>query len=298
MTGACLVLGAGGRVGRLLRGAWRGSNGAAPALYQSRSHLAGIDIVAPFDATLSNRIVGPVNSILVLSGVIRGTPTELAKNTDCALAGLELARKVGARRVFICSSAAVYGAVQGHSAFTEADPPRPGGAYGLAKWDMERAVEHWYQETRADMQVVCLRMANVVGADQLAQSVRQASAEAPLMLDRFSDGRSPRRSFLSPRTFATVIHGLSQHLVEPGFQVYNLADGGPAVSMSQILMALAACGHEIPWAWKPAPGGAIPEVALDASRLQARLPDCTGLSLPTNGATLVRAWLSATGGLL
>lgn len=298
MTGTCLVLGAGGRVGRLLRGVWKDSNGAAPVLYQSRSHSAGIDIVAPLDARLSNRIVGPVSSILVLSGVTRGTSAELAKNTDCALAGLELARQVGARRVFICSSAAVYGAEQGHPAFTETYLPRPGGPYGLAKWDMEQAVERWCKQTRADIQVICLRMANMIGADQLAQSVRQASADAPLMLDQFSDGRSPRRSFLSPGTFAAVIHGFSQHSVEPGFQVFNLADGGPAVPMSEILMALAACGHEIPWAWKPAPDNAIPEVALDTSSLQARLPDCVRLSLLTNGATQVSAWLSATGDFL
>lgn len=84
----------------------------------------------------------------------------------------------------------------------------------------------------------------------------------------------------------------------PGFRVYNLADTGPAVSMSEILLALETFGHRVPWTWQAAPAEAIPELTLDTARLRAALAGCPALACPSSGSELVAAWIRASGGAL
>lgn len=246
MTGGCVVLGAGGRVGRLLRGSLGAANDGTPVWFQSRRPGQGIDIAAPFAPDLANRLPHSVGLLLVLSGCTRGSPQALAANTDFALQGLELARVIGCRRVVLCSSAAVYGRVPGQLRFRESDQADPEHPYGRAKLAMEQAARDWHRAASAPPEVTCLRMANVAGADMLADAVRQ-SAGQPLKLDRFADARSPRRSYLSPATLLRVVTELARRPAGQGFRVLNLADPGPPLEMAAILSALGAAGVPVTW---------------------------------------------------
>lgn len=298
MTHACLILGAGGRVGRLLRGVWPRTNADVQAVFQSRHAGPGIDLVAPFDQSLAEAIAAPVGVVVVLSGQTYGDSGAMDANTDYALTGLNLAARIACPRVILCSSAAVYQAEAGHGPFRETDAHCSDRPYGRAKLAMEQAAWRWYGTTPAPPEVTCLRMANVAGADMLADSCRRATPEAPLMLDRFADGRSPRRSYLSPTTFARVIADLAQKPVDGDFRIANLAEPGPPLEMESVLRALAAADVCVPWAWQVAPPRAIPEMALELSEIQAFLPECSRLRAAVNATGVVDSWLTATGGAL
>lgn len=197
----CLVLGAGGRVGRLLRGAWSGATDRAPVLFHSRKPEAGIDIVAPFGAKLAARVKGPVSAVLVLSGATSGSEQDLSANSRRALVGLEIAKALKVSQVILCSSAAVYRASPDHPPFDEGATAETvtDRLYGQAKLAMEAAAMDWVRQFGGELEVTCLRMANVIGADQLARAVRRASLDAPLRLDRFADGAAPGEAICPPR---------------------------------------------------------------------------------------------------
>lgn len=240
----CLV-GATGRVGRMLARAWaaRPPAGAGITL-QSREAAPG-HLHWPLDAPAPARF----DVMIVMAGAVPGrAPVE--RNAAIARAALRAASASGARRVLLASSAAVYGPGRDLS---EDAPCRPATDYGRAKRAMERVA------AAAPVETCCLRIGNVAGADALLGRLAPRSARR---LDRFADGRGPLRSYIGPATLAAVLETLAAH---PGRlpAVLNVAAPAP-VAMDALLRAAGAR-----WTWTAAPDGAVQAVTLDCARLAA-----------------------------
>ena len=240
-----LILGASGRLGRALAAAWPGD---APApLRQTRDGAGGTlawDILRdPVPA------LPPVSGIVVLAGVTRGSPADLALNTPLAQAGADLGAALGVP-VLVASSQAVYGPQAGP--LREDAPLAPAGDYGRAKAAMEAAV--------TGPPVTHMRIGNVAGCDALADAV----ARGPVTLDRFADGQGPARAMIGPADLVAVLLALLAAPARPA--VVNVARPG-LVAMADVL---AAAG--VPFGWRAAPPGALQALALDVTRLQAICP--------------------------
>lgn len=264
---SALILGASGRIGRML--SHHGLAGIEP-LWQFRraSDHPGTVIFDPLKGPPPQLRCG---TVLCLSGVINGTVLDLQCNLDLAEAALRIGMASGARRVFLTSTAAVYGRAQ--SPLSEDTRPQPLSDYGRAKAEMEDAALRL--ASQMNLQVTILRIGNVAGADALLGQPEGA----PIMLDRFADGHGPRRSYIGPRDLAAVMAAL-------------LARGAAGRDLPAILnlslpgvVAMADLLHEAgrSFAWKPASETALPVVALDTTRLAQFVP------LPELSATRIVA---------
>lgn len=240
-----LILGASGRLGRSLRRVWPAD--APVPVWQTRDGAGGTlawDILnAPVPA------LPPVGGIVVLAGVTAGTPADLALNTPLAQVGADLGARLGVP-VLVASTQAVYGPQPGLLA--EDTPPAPASDYGRAKLAMEAAVTAPH--------VTCLRIANVAGCDALAAGIRAGN----VVLDRFADGQGPRRAMIGPADLARVLVALLAAEARP--PVLNVARPG-LVAMAEVLRAAG-----VPFDWRPAPAGALAELALDVTLLQGICP--------------------------
>ncbi|MBN2759915.1 MAG: NAD(P)-dependent oxidoreductase [Rhodobacteraceae bacterium] len=246
-----LVMGASGRVGAYLRQFWPGT-GVDP-LWQFRAD-------APDGALLWNPLsdavpeCGPVDAVLCLAGVTTGK--DLGLNTDLALAALRAAQRLGAGRVLLASSVAVYGADPGpHS---EQGPCLPANDYGRAKLAMEQVA----RENAGGLELCALRIGNIAGADALLGGLR---AGVKPRLHRFPDGSAPRRAYLGPETLARILsHLVCCQTALPS--VLNIAQPG-LVGMDALLRA---AGQN--WDWVTAPDTAVPELRLNLARQQSLYP--------------------------
>jgi nucleoside-diphosphate-sugar epimerase len=264
MTARVLVMGASGRIGTYLRQFW--ADVALDAVWQFRTGAPADGLSwHPLDMRVPD--IGPVDTVLCLSGVTSGPA--LDRNTDLALAALAAAHVLKARRVLLCSSVAVYGAGRGPHA--ESGPCHPANAYGASKLAMERAA----LDAADKLQVTCLRIGNVAGADALLGGLRSDTMPA---LDRFADGSAPRRAYIGPRTLAAL---LAQLVSMPGPlpAVINVAQPG-LVGMDALLQAAGRA-----FVWRDAPAHALPELALDTTLLQTLC-----LVPPANAGALVAEW--------
>ncbi len=246
-----LVLGATGRIGRMMQWAWADVNRVSP-LWQSREDPGragwiGCDIL--HDPEGLKAACACVDVILTLAGVTPTPGADLDQNSALALA---VQRAAGGRPHLLASSAAVYGRAGGLC--RESDAARPAAPYGIAKLAMEQAVQ------AEGGPVTCLRIGNVAGADQILGRAGQGEA---LTLDRFADGRTPRRSYIGPATLARVLADLTiaagQGRALPA--ILNVA-ARVTVEMGALLDAAA-----YPWTPRVAPPDAITEVALDIAPL-------------------------------
>jgi len=252
-----LVIGATGRLGRMLQWGWRARSDLAP-VWQSRRAVArpGWVQADPLgDAAGLAAVCAGADAVLLLAGTTPGSGQDLALNRALALAARDAA---GATPLLVASSASVYGRARGPC--REDDRCAPGSAYGRAKLTMEQAV------LAGGGPVTCLRIGNVAGADQI---LGQLTPGAPaLVLDQFPDGRTPRRSYVGPAGLARILADLVA-LARAGTRlppVLNLACPG-TVEMGALLDA-------VPHGWTARPAGpdAIAEVALDTTRLAALVP--------------------------
>ena len=266
-----LHLGAGGRLGRLLGGAWRGPAGdglTVIAQHRRRGEAPpGAVIWSPLEEPVPDP--GPVDAVVDTSGVTRGDAAALGLNTALALAALRAGEALGARVVLLPSSAAVYGAGPAR----EDAEPEPASDYGRAKLAMERAA--------SGRGATALRIGNVVGADAL---VGGNAGEAAL--DRLPDGAAPRRSFVGPEGLARVIAGLVR-LAARGARLPEALNVATPRALGLEAVAEAA---GLDWHHRPAPPGVIAEVALDTARLEALLPGAAG---PADPADMVAQWRRA-----
>ncbi|WP_159452486.1 NAD-dependent epimerase/dehydratase family protein [Tropicibacter naphthalenivorans] len=244
------VLGASGKVGRLLRAVWRAgqANGLEfiPIFRQTPEDAEGLQWRPEQD--LPN--VPKARAVLALWGVTGADPAALQQNVDLAIRAQEFGQSVGADRVLHCSSAAVY-RPEDHPLGEAArlDPPTP---YGAAKLAMERALQDAPGPTP-----VILRIGSVAGAESLFGNMRPGGS---IHLHRFADGQGPSRSYIAPQDLARVIHALITSPEARG--IYNV--GAPKGVRMQDLAQAAAC--QITWAQPPK--GVPQNVVLDTTRLQ------------------------------
>lgn len=267
-----LVLGASGRIGSILRRCWpegRGIWQARPA--PGRQDGAGWLIGDPLaDPLLLDGLRGEVAAVLGLAGV---TPTSLrpgddmAANIDLGLAAVRIGAGLGVP-VLLASSAAVYGAAAG--LLPETAALAPVSDYGRAKATMERRATDLGRDL--GVPVSSLRIGNIAGADAILGGWRPG-----FTLDRFADGRTPRRSYIGPVTLARVLERLCLTPDLPA--LLNIAAPG-VVEMGALLDAAG-----LAWTPRPAPEEAIAQVALDVTGLRARLP-----LAPAKAAGLVAEW--------
>ena len=258
-----LVTGASGRVGRLLAAVW--ARDASPVALQYRGPGAPGGgpgrlrwELAEGDAPLRDWAAthGAPRAMLVLAGATPGTGRDLSSNHTLAVACLRAARAVGIGRVLVASSSAVYGGGRARG-WAEDDPARPASDYGRAKVEMEAACVGWRAR---GLEVCCLRIGNVAGADALLLN----AATAPLRIDRFADGAGPLRSYIGPQSLARVMLALAR---APGVlpPVLNLAAPYP------VEMADLAAAAGLDWRWTEAPATAVQRFTLDCRALAERV---------------------------
>ncbi|SPH16874.1 hypothetical protein DEA8626_00388 [Defluviimonas aquaemixtae] len=256
--GRVLVVGGSGKLGRLLRLAWNAAGQGGLAWQDRRVGPLVFDPLAESERFAA--AAEGTDAILNLAGPTGGDAKALEVHTDLALAALQAGRDAGAGRVFLVSSAAVYGAPTGPA--SEVTALSPLADYGRAKQEMEQRAWGW-RATAGPIppEMTILRIGNVAGADQLLGAVPRAEPQA---LDLFADGRGPARSYIGPLALARVLAALfamsrkGQALPE----VLNVALDG-TVRMDELL---DADGRD--WRARPAPETLPREVALDVARLR------------------------------
>ncbi|OAN76253.1 hypothetical protein A8B78_01840 [Jannaschia sp. EhC01] len=199
-----------------------------------------------------------IDAVICLAGVTPGSGADLSLNTPLALSVLRAAHEAGIPRVLLASSSAVYGAGDG-TPLSETSPTAPVNPYGEAKLEMEDACAPWRGK---GLEVCCLRIGNVAGADALLLNVAKSSGDEPLSIDCFDDGRGPVRSYIGVGTLAQVLYDLATQR-SPLPEVLNIAAPG-VVYMEDLAHA---AGH--PFDYRPAPAGAHQRITLDSSALAA-----------------------------
>ncbi|WP_167767079.1 NAD-dependent epimerase/dehydratase family protein [Jannaschia formosa] len=251
------LTGATGRVARLLRPFLPG------AVWLSR----GDDLAA----------VAGARALVALAGVTSGDAAALNANTACALAALDAAAAHAVPRVFLLSSAAVYG--RAAPPLRAEAAPSPAAPYGEAKADMERAVAAWRAANPQGPEAICLRLGNVAGADALFGNLVPGAVPA---IHAWPDGATPKRSYIGPRTLARVFTTLADAPAIPA--ILNVAAPG-SVAMGALA---TAAGHD--WTAAPAPPEALPEVRLDTAPLESLVAFPPEASTPEG---LVAEWREA-----
>lgn len=252
-----LLVGGTGRVGQLMAPHWPDCLPAGVQLVVQHRQPDRLDGLFWSPLTTPLPMVDPPEAMIVLSGVTPGRG-DLDDNRRLAEAALQAAADAGVGRVLLASSQAVYGAGQG-LAMAEDAPTLPVNAYGAAKLAMEQAVERF---RAGGMDLCCLRIGNVAGADAMLINAAKATDEAPVIIDQFPDGESPVRSYIGPGTLARVLSAL---LAAPGKlpPVLNVAAPGP-IAMADLVRAAGR-----PFVYRAAPPTAFARILIDCARLQA-----------------------------
>lgn len=264
----CLVTGANGQIGMLLRAAWHADPQIAPTWCARRP---------PADIVWSPGCECPdlprCGTVVALWGRTGDDARRLAQNGELARAAEHLARACGAGRVIHLSSAAIYGPGR---RMREKRKPQPANAYGAAKLDMERVIADLPQDGPRH---VILRVANVIGADSLAAALRDRTHA--VTLDRFADGTGPCRSYIAPGDLARIFVALMRLPEDDLPNILNVAAPAP-VAMADL--ARAAGRHVL---WRDAAAGAQPCVSLDTARLDRILPGAVRCTTP---AQMIDNW--------
>ncbi|MEL6617362.1 MAG: NAD-dependent epimerase/dehydratase family protein [Pseudomonadota bacterium] len=237
MTTPLIVLGAGGKLGTLLSGIW-----PTDVVQYRRADLDILD-----DARLTAALRRAA-AVLCLAGVTHDADRPMSLNTTLAQLTLDAAARAQSGRVFLMSSAAVYGAQDGP--LSEDTAPMPRSDYARAKLEMEAmALAHAHPNT-------VLRLGNVAGADTILGGWHDM-----FTLDTLPDGTTPRRSYVGPGALVRVLMELAGASDLPN--VLNVA-APVSVQMGALLDAAG-----LVWAPRAATPDTIPEVTLDTSALAA-----------------------------
>ncbi len=266
-TGTVLILGASGKLGKMLRRHWRiaAPQGLTVNWQYRENPPEGDWRWSPGEPTQG--VLPQVDAIVALWGVTPGQGADLAKNRSLALEAMALAETLGAGRVLHCSSAAVYS--PGPDSLDETQAGGAINAYGAAKLEMEAALARWTRAHPDGPTSCAMRIANVVGADSLFGTM--ARGDGAITLDRFANGEGPWRSYVSVAALARSIEALLGCGAAEFPQIVNVAAPKPVA-----MEALArAAGRDVDW--REAPEGAAPMVALNTARLSrlVRLPSET-----------------------
>lgn len=258
-----VVVGATGRLGKCIRPYWKDLS----VLWQSRRVEHGFETVDILnDPKGMRQLINGADAVLCLAGETYKPNANMALNVDLARAVLDAAQDTAAGRVFLASSAAVYGAATG--LLTEDGPAMPQSDYGRAKLDMEHMAQaHAHPYT-------ALRIGNIAGADAIL-----AGWTPGMALDQLEDGRAPRRSYIGLETLARVLMGLMGQRDLPNR--LNVATPGP-VSMDSLLDAAG-----LAYTYRAPAKGVIGCVNLCTKRLQNHVKLMTEDSAPE---TMVAQW--------
>lgn len=283
-----LLTGASGRVGRMVGHHW-------PRLTADLALVPQYRRDAPSGALAWDPCDGPgaliagmeragvqVDTMIALAGVTPGPGRDLSLNRSIAEATFEAACRARVRRVLLASSSAVYGPGDGRP-LEEDTPCAPANAYGAAKLAMEAACAPWRGR---GLDVCCLRIGNVAGADALLVNVAQGGPDGAVVIDRFADGGGPVRSYIGPGTLAAVLATLCR-APGPLPRVLNIAAPAP-VAMTALAEAAGA-----PYTMRPAPPGAHQRITLDCTRLAALHDFAPGDRMV---AEMVRQWRATRAG--
>ena len=260
-----LITGASGRLGQILRTAWKtnGTLGFEP-LWSCRK--SGVKDSLDWDILMGAApVIGKGTVILHLAGVLQGDKSALSANSEMAINVCMAAKAAGSAQVFLASSAAVYG--ESSRPHCEVHAPAPRSEYGRAKLQMERDALSWAQHSVGCIpQITCLRIANVLGADALFNEARSGKR---VVLDNVPGQLGgPLRSYIGPNLFATVMATLIGSIArgERLPSVLNIAAPGP-VRMADLLNAA-----QIQFRLGTVDAEVIPKVSLSTKRLAAFLP--------------------------
>ncbi|WP_299608013.1 NAD(P)-dependent oxidoreductase [uncultured Tateyamaria sp.] len=228
-----VMLGAGGKLGQLLRPRWPGD-----ATWTTRAE-ANIDDPAALERALTGADV-----IFCFAGATPSSGAPMDVNVTVARKALDAAQ--GAH-VFLFSSAAVYGALQGP--LSEDGPTSAQSPYAQSKLEMEQmAADHANPCT-------VLRLGNVAGADAILGNWKPG-----FQLDQLDDGTTPSRSYIGPTKLAQVLNALTMQTHLP--KILNVAAPG-TVPMGDLLDAAG-----LAWTSKPATNSTITKVHLDTTALE------------------------------
>lgn len=207
-----LLVGASGRVGRMVMMHWRNLPGRVAPRPQYRNDCPkGGLFWDPLDGP--DRLLDAANqtggfgTMVVLAGVTPAPGKVLGMNRVIAEACVSAAKMAGIRRVLLASSSAVYGLGDG-TPFSEDMPCAPVNDYGRSKLEMEQACAAW-RETGVDL--CCLRIGNVAGADALLLNIAKTKSDDVVTIDVFEDGCGPLRSYIGPRTMAAALQSLCEY---------------------------------------------------------------------------------------
>ncbi len=255
-----LVLGATGQIGQILHAYWKSDR----IIWQSRSATRGPNWVQIDPTRGAEDIAASVpqlDAILCLAGAtpaaVNRKKAYYSDNWRLAEVALQTAALTKSR-AYLVSSAAVYGRQTG--VLTETLDVHPASDYGHAKHDMEvRAAQ---LSAELGVFATTLRIGNVAGADAILGGWRPG-----FELHQFSDGTTPSRSYIGPRSLASILAALVGRGNAP--DLINIALPKP-VEMGWLLDAA-----HLDWAPVPAPETAIRSVELDTRCLQSLvdLPD-------------------------
>jgi nucleoside-diphosphate-sugar epimerase len=126
---------------------------------------------------------------------------------------------------------------------------------------MEKACARW---STPDMQITCLRIGNVAGADALLAQARGRDS-ADILIDRFDDGGTPLRSYIGPGTLADALMRLAEYpaTLPP---VLNVAAPVP------VEMGVLADAAGLHWRPRATEQGQAQRITLDCTRLWSLLP--------------------------
>lgn len=268
-----LVVGASGRLGRLLARAWA-LGGLAPTL-QHRDKALAADLPQIEWHPLSGAPLEPgrYRAMIVLAGAVRG---DLALNPQLAEACCAAALQAGIGLVLLASSSAVYG-VNGGLACREDTPTHPVNDYGRSKLQAEAVADRWRARGLA---ITSLRIGNVAGADALLGGIAPGQ---PTKIDAFADGTGPVRSYIGPITLADVLAKLLGQDLPP---VLNIGAPNP-VAMADLAQAAGA-----DWHYQPAPATAYQRITLDCGQLAQHYRFAENQS---DAAAMVAEWQSTRG---
>ncbi len=257
-TKTWIVTGASGGVGRMLMRQW------------ARQPLAGVRFVPQYrdpstDGILWDMLEGPdalsawialhgrVDGLLVLSGATPDKSADMQLNVALVQAAIRAAKTAGIPRVLYASSSAVYGNWSDEP-YLETAPLRPVNAYGRSKVEAEIICR---DASNAGLEITCLRIGNVAGADALLRG----DLVLPVKLDQFAGGQGPTRSYIGPQTLADIIVALMRAVDVP--PVVNVAAPQP-VSMQGLLEAAG-----LAWHFVPAGAGATQSVLLNTDLISS-----------------------------
>lgn len=190
----------------------------------------------PDDEALCAALAGHDAMVLLAGSTVKDSQQENS-HALLAQAAAKAARAAGVPHLVLISSAAVYG--RADAPCREGDAPAPVNAYGKAKLRMEVAARVL---ACADLAVTVLRLGNVTGADALLGG----AGRGPVVLDRFADGSTPRRSYIGPVTLAYALAQVASLPPDP-FRLINLAQPG-TVAMADLLDAAG-----LDWTPRPRP---------------------------------------------